>query len=73
VAATLQTGLGLAIRERRRALGLSQDALAERSGLDRLNVGRIERGERSPRLDTLARIADALDVRPWELLREAEG
>jgi transcriptional regulator with XRE-family HTH domain len=43
-------------------VNLSQEALAERAGIDRQAINRIELGHQSPILDTLIRIADALDV-----------
>lgn len=36
--------LGIAIRKRRMSLGLSQEALADLSGIDRSHMGKIERG-----------------------------
>ncbi|KSB88230.1 transcriptional regulator [Caulobacter vibrioides] len=60
--------LGQSIRERRKAQGLSQEALADASGVDRSHMGKIERGERNVTLLNLLRIADAIDCRPSELL-----
>ena len=42
------------------------------AGLDRTHYSKIERGLRSPTLDTLFRIAQALDMKPHELLLEIE-
>ena len=64
--------LGFAVRELRRARGLSQDELAARSGMHRTYVGGIERGRRNPTYASLARLARGLGVRPWELLRRAD-
>jgi DNA-binding XRE family transcriptional regulator len=64
--------LGLAIRELRRASGISQEALAANCGLHRTYVGGIERGERNVSFANLLRIADALAVRPSELLERSE-
>jgi len=51
------------LRRHRVTAGLSQEALAERSGLSVRGVSDLERGlSRAPRLDTLTRLADALDL-----------
>lgn len=55
------------VAERRQERGLSQRELAELVGTTQSAVARLERGGRPPRIDTLLRIADALDC---ELLVE---
>ena len=50
------------VRQRRIELGLSQEKLAELSGLDRTYISGIERGVRNPTLSTAERLAQALDV-----------
>jgi transcriptional regulator with XRE-family HTH domain len=60
-------GRNLCLTRRRR--GLSQEKLAERTGLCRDTIYKIEMGQRSPRLDTLLTLADALRVDAAELLR----
>lgn len=62
--------LGREIRRHRNAKGLSQEKLAELSGLNRNYIGFVERAERSPRVTTIFRIARALDLHPGELIRE---
>ena len=47
---------------------LSQSALAEKAGLAVSYVSMLERGKRSPPLDTLAALAGALGVAPAKLL-----
>lgn len=59
---------GERLRERRLALGLSQEKLAERAGLHRTYVGSVERGERNVSLDNIVRLADAVRVKPSDLL-----
>ena len=49
------------VARERRARELSQNALADLCGTTQSAIARLERGRRPPRLDTLLRIADALD------------
>jgi len=49
------------VAQRRQELGLSQRELAELVGTTQSAIARLERGGRPPRIDTLLRIADALD------------
>ena len=63
---------GLAVRIRRERLGLSQEGLADISGLHRTYVGSVERGERNISLVNICILARALDVTPSQLLAEAE-
>jgi len=64
--------LGAAIRARRKAASLSQEALADAAGIDRSHMGKIERGERNVTFLNIARIALALGCRPSDLLLDAE-
>ena len=50
------------LMERRLELGFTQTELAERAGLDQGDVSRIENGKANPTLETLIRIAYALDT-----------
>ncbi len=49
------------VAARRSELGLSQRDLAERTGTTQSAIARLEAGGRPPRIDTLLRIAHALD------------
>ena len=64
---------GARLRELRSARGLSQEALALAAGLDRTYVSSAERGRRNVSLLTIHRLADALEVRPEDLLKQPAG
>ena len=55
------------VSEQRTARGMSQRELAELVGTTQSAIARLERGVRPPRIDTLLRIAEALEC---ELLVE---
>jgi len=52
------------VRQRRLELGLSQEAAAVRCGIHWTQLGKVERGQRSLRLETIVKIAAGLDVDP---------
>jgi transcriptional regulator with XRE-family HTH domain len=54
-----------AIRERR---GLTQEQLAEKSGVSRTYLARLETGRQDPTLSTLEKLAKALGVKVGRLL-----
>ena len=59
---------GKRVRERRLALGLTQQELAERAGLQRSYIGEIELGKRNVTFKSAAKIAKALQVEVVSLL-----
>jgi transcriptional regulator with XRE-family HTH domain len=61
-AKTLQLAFGAVLREYRTRAGFSQEGLADAAGYDRTFIGMLERGQRQPTLETLFKIAEALDV-----------
>jgi transcriptional regulator with XRE-family HTH domain len=61
--------LGRNLRAARERLGLTQEQVSERSGVQPGEVSRIERGMRDPKVSTLKRLADAVEVEPGDLLR----
>lgn len=65
---SLNEVIGTNLRRIREERGLSQEAMAEVCGLHRNYLGGIERGERNITLDTVSRIAAAIDVSPIQLL-----
>jgi transcriptional regulator with XRE-family HTH domain len=57
----LWAALAAEVANQRRARGLSQQELADLCATTQSAIARVERGLRPPRLDTLLRIAHALD------------
>jgi transcriptional regulator with XRE-family HTH domain len=55
------------VRCRKRA-GFSQETLADRASIHRTEIGLFEGGKRTPRIDTLVKVAGGLGVPPHELL-----
>jgi transcriptional regulator with XRE-family HTH domain len=47
---------------------LTQEQVAERSGVHSTEVSRIEGGKRDPKVSTLERLAKAVEVKPGRLL-----
>ena len=64
--------IGENVRTRRRAVGLSQEELAFRSGLDRTYVGGVERGERNITVISALKICAPLDCTLSELVEGVE-
>jgi transcriptional regulator with XRE-family HTH domain len=62
---------GERLRELRRSRFLTRDELAEKSGVARDHIGRLERGEieGESRMRTIRSLAEALGVDPRELVR----
>lgn len=72
----LEKALGKKIRQQRKAIGLSQEALALLCKIDRSYMGRIERGEVSITIEKLFQISECLECAPACLLpptQEAES
>ena len=65
--------LGDTIRELRTEQGLSQEEVSLRCGVHRNYIGGVERAERQPSALTVVKLADALGVKPSELLRRTEA
>ena len=66
----LRDTLAKNMRRLRAERGLSQEALAHESGMNRTYLSAVERSERNVSIDNIARIAIGLAVDPWTLLRD---
>lgn len=64
--------LGLAVQEFRKGAAMTQDDLAEKSGLTQGYISMIESGRRIPRLQNLEDIARTLRVRVSTIIGRAE-
>ena len=60
--------LSARVKELRNKKGMSQEVLAEESGLSLRTIQRIENGDSNPTGDSLKRLSNALDVNPDELI-----
>lgn len=67
---SIKQRFGQRVRALRKERGLSQEALAERSGLDRTYISGIERGLRNVALQNIEVLAQALDIPIAELFEE---
>jgi len=57
----------LIIKERRKALGMSQEALANKLGVSKVAICWYETGERTPTMENFLKLADILDLSLDEL------
>jgi transcriptional regulator with XRE-family HTH domain len=65
--------VGENVRRAREAIGLSQEELGDKAGIDRTYVSGVERGVRNPTVKVLARLAEALETTPDKLLIQNGG
>lgn len=66
----IEKRFGLAVKNWRTRLRLSQDILAQRAGLHRTYISDIERGARNVSLRSVEKIADAMRISVWSLFSE---
>ena len=60
--------LGKNLRAARKKLDLTQEQVAERSGVQAGEVSRVERGLRDPQISTVEKLAAAVEMPPGRLL-----
>ncbi len=73
VGVTEREAVGRAVRATRIERGLSQEALAESAGIQRPSLSAIERGSSDARVQTIFRLAQALDVQASQIVARAES
>lgn len=61
---------GYRVTEIRKRLGISQEELAFRCGVHRTYIGAIERGEKSPTLNTIEKLAKGLGIQIYDFLNK---
>jgi len=66
----LDVAFGLTLRRFRLAAGVTQEDLGFRADLHRTYISLLERGLRTPTIDTLFRLCEALSVEPSEFVAE---
>lgn len=69
----IKTEIGQRIRNYRIQQGLSQEALAENSGLHPTYIGQIERGEKNATLESIEKVANGLSVPLGKLFENIGG
>ncbi|WP_369823967.1 helix-turn-helix domain-containing protein [Sporosarcina sp. P26b] len=64
--------IGVVLKKIRKSMKFSQEELAFKSGLDRTYISMLERNVKQPSITTIFLLADALNLRPSELVRQLE-
>lgn len=67
------SAVGRTIRNLRNKKGVSQDVLSGFAGIARTHLTMIENGDKQANFETLWKIANALDMRPSELVAQIEA
>jgi ribosome-binding protein aMBF1 (putative translation factor) len=68
----LLSRLGLRLQKRRAEMGLSQWQLSEKAGINRTYLSDIERGVCNATISMLSKLAKALDMKLWVLLKDLD-
>ncbi|OGP56621.1 MAG: hypothetical protein A2V65_08690 [Deltaproteobacteria bacterium RBG_13_49_15] len=70
---SLGKAFGFILRRLRQDRGLSQESLGFESGYHRTYISLLERGKKSPSLQTIFTLSKALEIEPNELIRQVES
>ena len=68
----IERQFGLAVRNERRKLALTQEELADQAGLHRTYVSDVERGKRNLSIQSIERLARAMNISIGALFAESE-
>ena len=68
----LEEAFGQILRQYRKGIGISQEGLALKCGLDRTYMSSLERGKRQPTLKTIFKLAKALNSSPSKMIADLE-
>jgi transcriptional regulator with XRE-family HTH domain len=60
---------GQRLKERRKALGLTQGQLFDKTGINNGYISQVENGRANPTLDMILKLADAVELEAWSMLR----
>ena len=63
---------GERLKERRQALKLTQGQLFEQTGITASYISFIERGQANPTLDMMVKLAGAVGLEAWDMIRPGE-
>ena len=69
---TICENVAMALKEERLRQGLSMTELAQRAGLSQQMVSYVERGMRTPTIDTLLRVTNVLEIPLWKILKSSD-
>ncbi len=69
----LERLFGRILQELRTERGLSQEELGFESNYHRTYISQLERGQKNPSLKAIFRLAEALGIRPSEMIRRIES
>lgn len=69
---SLGSSFGLVLRQLRQNRGLSQEQLGFESGYHRTYISLLERGQKSPSLQTIFKLAEVLKVEPSEIIERIQ-
>ena len=70
---SLGKAFSFTLRRLRQDRGLSQESLGFESGYHRTYISLLERGQKSPSLQTIFTLSKALLIEPYELIRQVES
>lgn len=60
---------GTRLRLAREDFRLSQELLADMAGMHRTYIGQVERGERNISVDNMEKLADAVNLPLWKMIK----